>query len=179
MFSVEIDFSEYDDAKRETIKEIDRLRYKVVGQASQEAVRAAKSGGRFKNQTGHLRGTISRISQRVIGRTVWGGFEAQAKYASFVEFGTKPHDILPLNYCVKRGRPISRITGKRVSVPHGVGRGHALRFYIGGRAIFARRVRHPGTRPDPFMQPATILATWRLQQLTHDGLATLQSKFWR
>lgn len=65
---------------------------------------------------------------------------AGANYAAYVEFGTKGHDIVPR-------------------------RAKALRFAVGGNrrlsgtprrgapVIFAKRVRHPGTRAQPFMVP--------------------------
>lgn len=51
------------------------------------------------------------------------------KYGPYVEFGTKPHTILP--------------------------RGKALRFKTKeGKWVFAKSVRHPGNREIPFMRPA-------------------------
>jgi len=50
-------------------------------------------------------------------------------YAPYVEFGTKPHEIRPIN-------------------------ARALRFEVGGRTVFAKTVWHPGTRPHPFIAPA-------------------------
>lgn len=50
---------------------------------------------------------------------------ASAKYASFVSDGTRPHLIV-----ARRKR--------------------ALHFFVGGREVFTQRVRHPGTKPNPF-----------------------------
>lgn len=50
-------------------------------------------------------------------------------YADFHHDGTKPHVILP-----KRGR--------------------FLVFEKGGKTIFARKVNHPGTKPNPFLVEA-------------------------
>lgn len=55
---------------------------------------------------------------------------ATADYAAYVELGTKPHIIVPRNAQALAFRP-SR----------------------GGQVIFAKRVRHPGTRPQPYMLP--------------------------
>ena len=52
---------------------------------------------------------------------------ATAPHAIPVHQGTRPHIILPV----------------RASV---------LRFEIGGKVIFARKVRHPGTRPNPYVK---------------------------
>jgi hypothetical protein len=66
-------------------------------------------------------------------------------YAVMVEDGTRPHIIRPRN--------------KR-----------ALRFRPGGsgRYVFAKFVRHPGTRPQPFMDRALVETAgrfgWRVRQ---------------
>jgi len=49
-------------------------------------------------------------------------------YASYVEFGTKPHEIRPKN-------------------PNGV-----LVFSVNGQKVFAKVVHHPGTKANPFVQ---------------------------
>jgi HK97 gp10 family phage protein len=54
----------------------------------------------------------------------------QAPYGGYVEFGTRAHDIVPRK-------------------PGGV-----LVFTVGGTKVFTRKVRHPGTRPQPYVVPA-------------------------
>jgi hypothetical protein len=50
------------------------------------------------------------------------------EYAKFVEFGTRPHIILPKNKT-------------------------SLKFKVaGGQEILTKRVEHPGTRPNPFIR---------------------------
>jgi len=51
------------------------------------------------------------------------------EYAAYVEFGTKPHVILPKN--------------KKVLV-----------FNMGGQKVFASKVNHPGTKAQPYVRPA-------------------------
>jgi HK97 gp10 family phage protein len=63
---------------------------------------------------------ISDLSSEVV---------ASAPYASFVEYGTAPHLIMPKN-------------------------GNFLVFQAGGQTVFARSVNHPGTKPYPFFNPA-------------------------
>ena len=55
--------------------------------------------------------------------------QALAPYAVFVEFGTAPHEIRPVNASV-------------------------LAFEVGGKMVFTPVVRHPGTKPKPFMERA-------------------------
>lgn len=50
----------------------------------------------------------------------------------YVSKGTRPHVIMP--------------SGKK-----------ALRFSMGGETVFAMRVNHPGTKPDPFMIKAMAI----------------------
>ena len=74
-------------------------------------------------------------------------------YASFVEEGTRAHEIWPKE---KRGfvgalreGQTRRSRGKKRSF---------LRFTIGGRIVFARMVKHPGSKSYPFMGIAFIKA---------------------
>ena len=75
-------------------------------------------------RTGNLRRTIHLGSVSSRSATTVAG----ANYAAHVEFGTRPHVITPV-------------------------RRKVLRFSAGGRVVFTRRVRHPGTKPRPFMLP--------------------------
>ena len=54
---------------------------------------------------------------------------ALAPYAMYVVRGTAPHEIRPVNASV-------------------------LAFEISGKLVFTQLVRHPGTKPNPFMQKA-------------------------
>jgi len=73
-------------------------------------------GKAFKNRTGVLRESIVAVGNKVF---------AYAKYAPFVEFGTRPHVILP-----KRKK--------------------ALRFFKDGKEVIVKKVNHPGSKPYPF-----------------------------
>ena len=57
-----------------------------------------------------------------------GVLKATADYAKFVHDGTKPHVIRPKT------------------------EGGVLAFMIGGRTVFAKKVNHPGTKANPFLQ---------------------------
>jgi hypothetical protein len=76
-------------------------------------------------KTGNLRRTIhvGRVTDRS-AETI-----ASAEYAAYVEFGTKPHEIRPRNRRVLRWKDAQ------------------------GTVRFARRVRHPGTKAQPYMIP--------------------------
>jgi len=82
-------------------------------------------------------------------RFVRGNLQARfptAKYAPFVEYGTKPHLILPV-----RARALRWETGggaRYVTASSG------RRYYrrTEGNAVFAMRVHHKGTKAKPFMR---------------------------
>lgn len=73
---------------------------------------------------------------------------ASASYAADVEFGTRPHVIVPRNKKVLRFPAAG--SSKTLS-----GR---LR---GGSYAFAKKVNHPGTRPQPYMVPGAQRAMQR------------------
>jgi len=75
-------------------------------------------------RTGRLRRSIRK-------RLNLAALEAEVaptvEYAVYVEVGTRPHVIRPV-------------------------RAQALRFEVEGEIVFARLVRHPGTKPNPFVR---------------------------
>ncbi len=82
--------------------------------------------------------------------------EASANYAAFVEKGTRAHEITPrakkaLRFAVNAG-------GRRLS-------GSPRK---GAAVIFAKRVHHPGTKAQPFLEPAArkVAATLTTEPLT-------------
>lgn len=75
--------------------------------------------------TGELRNSLS---VQVMGDRVRIG--PTADHGVYVEFGTQPHEIRPKTA------------------------GGTLRFTINGRVIYAKVVRHPGTKAQPFVRPA-------------------------
>lgn len=80
--------------------------------------------------TGRLRASGSmRIAER--GSAVVGEVEYTADYAAAVHNGTRPRVIVP-----RRGR--------------------YLRFRVGGRTVYARRVNHPGTPARPYLATALV-----------------------
>lgn len=66
---------------------------------------------------------------------------ASAHYAAYVEYGTRPHEITPK--ARKALRFAASAAGARLS---GTPR-------TGAAVVFAKRVHHPGTRPEPFLLP--------------------------
>lgn len=82
-------------------------------------------------RTGNLGRSIREDNTRTTGPySVAGGVTAHTHYAAAVHEGSRPHIIRPR-------RP-----------------GGWLRFNVGNRVVFARMVRHPGTRARPFLRNA-------------------------
>ena len=75
-------------------------------------------------KTGKLAGSI--VNEIGDGEA---SIQALAPHAVYVEKGTRPHEIRPVNASV-------------------------LAFEIAGRMVFTPIIRHPGTKPNPFMQRA-------------------------
>jgi len=78
--------------------------------------------------------------------------EVNAPYAAAVEFGTKPHVIKPRHAKVLAW-PSSE-GARRLS-------GRARKGTKSGDMTFARKVNHPGTKPQPYVIPAAIDAIGR------------------
>jgi hypothetical protein len=78
--------------------------------------------------TGRLRAS-GQMRVGSFGNQVRGEVEYDADYAMIVHDGTRPHIIRPR-------------------------RGQYLRFEVGGRVVYARQVRHPGTKARPFLAQA-------------------------
>ena len=74
-------------------------------------------------RTGHLKGSIKRRKRELKGEISVG-----VPYTIYIEFGTAPHEIRPAH-------------------------ARALRFTTeAGEVIFTKLVRHPGTKPNPFLK---------------------------
>lgn len=74
--------------------------------------------------------------------------EARARYAAFVERGTRPHIIRPK----KKAWLAFPAPGSATL---------AGRTKVGGRRIFAKVVHHPGTKPKPYLLPGARKALAR------------------
>lgn len=82
--------------------------------------------------TGRLRSSI-KVKPTSKGIVIW-----MADYGKFVEFGTPPHTIEPHNkkaLAFEVGR-IERLSGRKK----------------GKTMVIVKKVRHPGTRPNPFIR---------------------------
>jgi HK97 gp10 family phage protein len=131
-----------------------QVRDRIVNDASDAVMRAANAGAQLARQlvpvssvdrsevntrTAHLRDKIaavflsSSVSESGAFKSVAAEIKAAASYASYVENGTRPHEI-----------PVGRKGFLAWENPQAQ-----------GDWIFAlHTVHHPGTKPHPFMGPA-------------------------
>ena len=86
-------------------------------------------------KTEKLRQSIRQRSRGLEGEVTIG-----APYAVFVATGTQPHIIRPA-------------------------RAQALRFEVAGEVVFSTLVRHPGTKPNPFVRRAAERLARRIPEI--------------
>lgn len=109
----------------------------LLRQVGIEAVAQAKI--RVPRKTGNLGRTIRLGAKSPTHVEVKAGGELNVGYAAAVEFGSRPHVIVP-----KRAKTLA----------WGGARTLGGRLRAGSRATnFAKRVNHPGTRAQPFLIP--------------------------
>lgn len=159
MITCTLDLSDFHRKVKQTIDTAQVGALAAARKAAQEGAAHAKAMGRFQDRTGNLRGHI--YAKFVSGNdngAKWAIISPE-KYSKFVENGTAPHVILPKAQNGYSG-PTRRGQTRRKDNDVGVGRGHALRWLVGGVARFARVVHHPGSKPHPFMEYAFRKAEW-------------------
>jgi HK97 gp10 family phage protein len=120
-----------------------------VKNACDEGAQEARDTHQYKDRSGALTASIDSKLLVSGADVAMGEMTAKAPYASYVEGGTEPHVILPKN-------------------------GQFLKFTIGGRTVFARKVNHPGTKPHPFMGPAFLKAERVLRRDLELGVQRLK-----
>lgn len=176
--TVEIDTHELEACGRHIVQELWRGTRDAVTSACIEAPRYALENRGWTNRSGEAerrtRGYLTSLTDA--GAT--GIVESAVHYASYLNDGTRPHEILPLDYHWGSGRfmhPTSRVTGRRAeNVTAGAGRGSFLRFTVGGRVVFARMVKHPGTDAYQYMTKAYDKAERVMTREITDSIARAQ-----
>ena len=120
------DISRLADALRQTADQSQVTTQQVLVQASNQIL--AEMESRVPVDTGKLRNSLQiRVDT---DKVTIGPNEDIAPYGGYVEFGTKPHTIRP-------------------KTPGGV-----LVFKMNGKTVYTKKVRHPGTKAQPFVRPA-------------------------
>lgn len=120
------DVSQLAEALRRTAQQSQATTQDVLVSAANQIL--AEMEARVPVDTGKLRSSLNITVEA--NRVTIGPDPARAPYGIYVELGTRPHEIKP-------------------KVEGGV-----LVFMIGGKKVFARLVHHPGTKPQPYIEPA-------------------------
>lgn len=178
--TVEIDLSDLERCLNAIDGELAAGCRAAVQAATVEAPAEALTVRRWKNRTGELERRTRGFLTSLTTTGAEGVVESATDYASYLDAGTRPHEIRPLNYHWGAGRyvvPRSRVTGKRAKgVTFGAGRGKFLRFFgAGGGVVFARVVHHPGTRGDGYMGAAYLKAERVMLREIDVGIARAQA----
>lgn len=97
----------------------------------------------------HKKTGVTSASVQPGRRTKWTREVEVGGAGIFLEYGTKPHDIVPKRASVLAWA--ASASGRRLS-------GSTRTGTKSGDMVFARRVRHPGTKPTPFLMPAALVA---------------------
>ena len=124
----------------EAAKKLQSGTQQALSRTAEAAATYAKLSRLYKSHTYGLRSSIH--TKVGTGQAI---VSANARYASWVENGTRPHVIVPR-------------------------RKTWLRFEQAGQIRFAKSVQHPGTQPRPFMREAQHKATPLFERLVHDAV---------
>ncbi len=154
MFTVKVDHSRFDKAVARTDHAIRVGSIDAVTKGARAGATYARRNHKHKRRTGlltsgaNLRGLYKGYRNGIAIAQI----QNVTRYARFVEYGTRPHQIWP-----KAGHgtthPLNPGQSRRDITDIGTHR-VALRFRWKGRIVFRRYVNHPGTKPYPFMIPA-------------------------
>lgn len=130
-------------ALRGAARRIESAAQKQLPQAGRVIKQLASQRHQYVSRTGTLerRGIVVQTRKGAVEIAL----SEQVPYAQYVHEGTRSHVISAIN-------------------------GQVLRFTSRGRVIFARRVRHPGSRPDPFLYEAAEAAESDVHECFSDAI---------
>lgn len=111
---------------------------KLLGQLALLAVARAKD--LVPRKTGNLGRTIRLGQVTDNDAQILAGGIGGVGYAQAVEYGTRPHEIVPRYKSALAWGGSRRLSGNLKSGS--------------GATVFAKRVRHPGTQAKPYLRPA-------------------------
>jgi hypothetical protein len=136
------------------LAENERAVEKALGMGGLAALQRVNSNPPFKPQTGKLqKATKAKVARLGSGRVL--RLTNSKHYASFVESGTKPHVIRAKRHM-----------------------GAMLRFRgKGGGFVFARKVKHPGTKPYRFLQRGLLAARNEFTDEMDRSMSAIAARF--
>ena len=168
-----VDLTEFDRCVGRTKRELAHQMTDGVTGAASKAVAHVKSRAPFRDRTGALRRGVHVERSHSGPRSAEAWFVSPQHYARYVEEGTRAHDIWPKAAHGTRKAHLRSGQSARDASDIGTHR-IALRWYVGSRPVFARMVHHRGSKPYPFMQPASVFAHQWLIEHFDRGFYRLQ-----
>jgi hypothetical protein len=179
MFIAGVDLREFDKLVARTARQLETAMSTETLRSAERGATYARSHHPHKRRTGKLTSKAMLYARRV--RSDRNGATAElrndAPYARYVEYPTRPHIIRP-----KEGHgfvgPLKRGQSRRAIDDIGTHR-VALRWYVGGRAVFAKMVRHPGTPGFAFMRPAGHEAGRELERALRLRIRKISKDVWK
>lgn len=160
LFTITVETGELEDESTALGERCERILsagvVRAVGTAIDAGASYARANHGYKDRTGALTASIDGKVETTTANGAAGFIEASAKHASYIEKGTRPHDIRP-----KAGEgttgPLRKGQSRRTKDDIGTHR-VALRWTQDGETRFAAVVHHPGTEAIPFMREAADAA---------------------
>lgn len=155
MLDFSLDLTRFEELAQETVRVMGTSTVRAIGEGVDAGAAHARHTHVHKTRTGrltspqNLRGRI--VSANELGAV--GEIRNDTPYVRFVEYPTRPHVIEAVN-------------------------AQALRFKIGNRTVFAKRVQHPGTPGFPFMEPAGDVAVRQIIYETENVTFVLAAALW-
>jgi len=157
-YRIKFDFSRFDQLVPETIRTMSDCNRRAVSESVIAGANYARHTHAHRVRTGTLTGA------RLFGRLTYtddtrtdGEIVNTTPYARFVEYPTRPHVIRPKEGYGLIG-PLQEGQTRRARTDIGTHRS-VLKFFRGGRKVYAKMVNHPGNRTGfPFMEPAGVYA---------------------
>jgi hypothetical protein len=147
---VQFDLGDIETAWAAACRELARGCVQAVIHGVADGATAALSTGRWRDRTGETRSKTRGIVETITTNGAAGELHSLVKWASYLEDGTRPHEIRPKAGSGEMG-PLLPGQSRRAKTDIGTHR-VALRWFDDGGAIhFARVVHHPGTQPTGYM----------------------------
>jgi len=162
MITFTIDDRQFRQQMRQFAKRKDGEFKHAVLRATLEMEKLAKTLVRdFTRNSKVKSGTlINNIRKRIISSGLTGEVISGAGYSQIVEEGSRPHTISVRNKPVLAGPLRGAPPGWEVSA----------KSASMGYATYGKKIKHPGTRPQPFMYPAWRSACQQLEKFIKQAL---------
>ncbi len=160
MINVKLDTTLFSKQIDQFVKKNNRDFKFAVMMATNECHKMAKRKIRQHSSNSKVRSgnLTNNIHQKIIGGGFTGEVISNASYSQAYEEGTRPHLIRIQSKKILAGPARGAPSGWKSFSPNG------------DYALYGTRVKHPGTSPNPFMYPAWLWGTRKLEDYIRKAL---------